>query len=196
MSVSVAEQPQTKLAADDDEESGSGKVSKPELVMPDPLSGLVERKGGKKFMSSSWKQVYVIRLLSFSSTAAGVSSGFRCRFAAVTVPGSLHFYKDQLSMQNSRGDTNDIFDAIDLSLVLNFTVVEKKKGNAYLDLELVDETISFRYSLSCDVCGAHDDGVQIQRLDGDGELETIVGEVEEVQHRLWYATAECAGCGG
>ena len=74
------------------------------------------------------------------------------RYAAVTVPGLLQFYKDQVSLdQNAiNSDTLDtntaMFPKVNLSLVLRITVVGKgnSKKDSYLDVELGDETIHLK----------------------------------------------------
>ena len=68
------------------------------------------------------------------------------RYGAVKTPGELHFYRDQ-GMSISGDSKADLYDAINLSLVMKFTVVDKSnkgKTEAYMDVELGDETISFR----------------------------------------------------
>jgi len=130
--------PQTMKVNDDgDEETGDGDGvnirSNPalKLKVPLPLSGNVERKGDKKMMGSG---------------------GWRVSFAAVVAPGRLKFFKDAVSLVGNEVDpktmknNSEVFPEVDLTLVLSCAaVVKKKKTEAYLDLELGDETVSLRF---------------------------------------------------
>lgn len=130
--------PQTTKANDDgDEETGDGDMSVTsnpafKLKMPVVLSGNLERKGDKKMMGGS---------------------GWRVGFAAVVAPGTLKFFKEAVTMNadgevdpSSMKGNSEIFPAVNLTLVLSVGSVEKKKKtDAFLNLELGDETVNLRF---------------------------------------------------
>jgi hypothetical protein len=131
--------PQTmRVNEDGDEETGeaSGGVTVQnnpalKLKVPLPLSGNVERKGDKKMMGSG---------------------GWRVAYAAVVAPGTLKFFKEAVTMVDNEVDpkslkgNSEVFPAVNLTLVLSCASVEKKKkAEAFLNLELGDDTVSLRF---------------------------------------------------
>lgn len=99
----------------------------PKLTLPPMLKGIFElRKDNSSFhvMDSPWKTVYYV----------------------IEPPGEIYFYKDAVSCSSG---TNPTHDAVFLSLVMNFTIEQKKgKDHGYLDLEIPDEIVKLRFVYS------------------------------------------------
>jgi hypothetical protein len=97
-------------------------VEEPNISPPASVSGMIERKGGKKKMgiaTDKWKETY----------------------CDIRDCGELCFFKDK----NSSTDKANSTDIIDLKLIVDFILPVKKSVGYYLDLELSDRTIHLKF---------------------------------------------------
>lgn len=96
----------------------------PKLTLPPQMTGVIELRVGKStfgVMDSPWKSVYYV----------------------IKPPGEIMFYKDAISCSSG---TNPSHDPVSLSLVMQFTMEQKKgKDYGYLDLEIPDEIVKLRF---------------------------------------------------
>lgn len=94
----------------------------PNITPPVLLSGIIERKEGKKKMGIStdkWKDTY----------------------CDIRDCGELYFFKDKNS-SNLKTNSTDI---INLKLIVDFVLPVKKSSGFYLDLELSDRTVHLKF---------------------------------------------------
>lgn len=85
---------------------------------PQPLSGIVEKKGSGNLVASNWKEVY----------------------ATVKAPGFLHFSKDSNSKATS-SSSETLYNIVDLRLVMSFKVTKKN----HLELDLAEDTVKMKF---------------------------------------------------
>jgi hypothetical protein len=71
-----------------------------------------------------------------------MDSPWKAVYFVIRPPGEIYFFKDAITLA---AGTTPCHDPITLSMVMNFTVEQKKgKDNGYLDMEILGEIVKFR----------------------------------------------------